>query len=122
MPYKGSCHCRATVFVVEERPDTATYCTCSICAKRGALWAYYAPRSVRLDIAAGSDTIYRWNTGTVEHHFCSICGCTTYTRSPDFSGGAADFGNPRIAINVRLLDDVDPGNIPIERIDGKNLW
>lgn len=122
MRYKGSCHCGATTFSVDEKPDSATYCTCSICSKRGALWAYYKPDTVELEVRDGSETIYRWRTKTVEHHFCSICGCTTFTRSPDFSSGKADFDNPRIALNVRLFDDFDPDSIPIERIDGKNLW
>lgn len=122
MSIKGSCHCGATRFTVEEAPESVTQCTCSICSKRGALWAYYAPADLKLEIAEDSDRIYRWRTKTVEHHFCGICGCTTFSRSPDWSSGKADFDNPKIAINARLFDDIEPGSLPVQIIDGRNLW
>jgi len=119
---KGSCHCGATTFEVRETPRSVTQCTCSICSKRGALWAYYTPADVKLELPDETDTIYRWRTKTVEHHFCSRCGCTTFTKSPDWSTGKPDFDNPRIAINARLFDDIDAASLPVEVIDGKNLW
>lgn len=120
MTIKGSCHCGATKFEVAEAPSSATQCTCSFCSKRGALWTYYTPAEVKLEVA--EDKIYRWRTKTVEHHFCDVCGCTTFTRSPDWSTGTADFENPKIAINARLFDDIEPGSLPVQVIDGKNLW
>lgn len=45
VPIKGSCHCGQTQFEVSEAPASVTRCTCSLCSKRGALWAYYSRRN-----------------------------------------------------------------------------
>ncbi len=121
MPLKGSCHCKATVFEVSEVPASVTRCTCSICSKKGALWAYYRPEQVSFTPQRSTAT-YRWQSMTVKHNFCPTCGCTTYTESPDWSGGEPDFDNPRIAVNARLFDDFDLDAVEVETIDGKNLW
>jgi hypothetical protein len=54
MTIKGSCHCGNTQFEVSEAPHGVTRCTCSLCAKRGALWAYYTPAQFRLTTGAVS--------------------------------------------------------------------
>ncbi|CEJ12067.1 Glutathione-dependent formaldehyde-activating enzyme [bacterium YEK0313] len=122
MTVKGSCHCGATRFEVDEAPATVTRCTCTYCSKRGALWAYYRPAQFRLTAPAQHAATYRWNTGTIAHHFCTVCGCSTYVETPDWSSGSADFDNPKISINTRLLDDFDLDAVPVETIDGRNLW
>ena len=43
VPIKGSCHCGQTQFEVSALPADVTRCSCSLCSKRGALWAYYTP-------------------------------------------------------------------------------
>src|ERR1700682_4187904 len=48
MAIKGSCHCGNTQFEVSEAPTGVTRCTCSLCSKRGAPWAYYTPAQFRL--------------------------------------------------------------------------
>lgn len=117
----GSCHCKATRFELDVAPTGLTRCTCTICSKRGALWAYYSPGQVRF-AADDAKATYRWRSRVVKHNFCGACGCTTYSESPDFSTGEPDFDRPRIAINARLLDDFDVDAVPITVIDGKNLW
>lgn len=121
MAVRGSCHCKATVFEVSEAPASVTRCTCSLCSKRGALWAYYEPANVTIE-PQGTSATYRWQTRIVKHHFCPHCGCTTFTETPDWSTGKADFDNMRIAVNARLLDDFDLDAVEIVTIDGKNLW
>lgn len=121
MTLRSSCHCGATVLEVDEPPQSVTACTCSLCAKRGALWAYYKKDDVRV-LKNEAPSTYRWRTRAVAHNFCALCGCTTFTESPDFSTGEADFANPRIAINARLFDDFDLASAPVVVIDGKNLW
>lgn len=118
---KGSCHCKATTFEVPEAPKTVSRCTCSICSKRGALWAYYKPSEVSIEPQRSTAT-YRWQTMTVKHSFCPTCGCTTFTESPDFSSGEPDFDKMRVAVNARLFDDFDLDAVEVELIDGKNLW
>ena len=120
MTIKGSCHCGATQFELEAAPETVTRCTCSLCAKRGALWAYYKP--AQLTVTSTADAIYQWKTKTVKHHFCPTCGCTTCSESPDWSTGKPDFDNARVGINARLFDDFDLDAVPVVVIDGKNLW
>lgn len=122
MKIKGSCHCGATQFEVDAAPATVTRCTCSLCAKRGALWAYYTPAQFRLLTPREQLATYRWKTKTVQHHFCATCGCGTFSESPDWSTGQADFENPKIGINAHLFDDIDLAAITVEVIDGKRLW
>src|ERR1700731_2810324 len=92
---QGSCHCGATRFEVSEAPTGVTSCTCSLCSKRGALWAYYSPAEFRLITPKEQVATYRWRSKTVLHHFCATCGCGTFSESPDFSRGEPDFDHPR---------------------------
>jgi hypothetical protein len=72
---------------------------------------------------ADDDTVYRWNTKLVAHHFCSTCGCATYSDSPAFEpDGSWDKSTRRIGVNARLFDDFDAASAKVEVIDGKNLW
>ena len=100
-----------------------TRCTCSFCAKRGVLWAYYSPAQFQLTSAAADDATYRWNTKLVVHHFCSACGCGTFTDSPAFEpDGSWDKRTRRIGVNARLFNDFVAADAPVVVIDGKNLW
>jgi hypothetical protein len=71
MPLKGSCHCGNTQFEVTEAPAGVTRCTCSLCLKRGALWAYYTPAQFRLTSPEENVATYQWRTKTVKHNFCA---------------------------------------------------
>src|SRR5437868_4782042 len=122
VPIKGSCHCGNTQFEVNEAPSDVTRCTCSLCSKRGALWAYYTPAQFRLTSPPENVATYLWGSRTVKHHFCASCGCGTYSESPDWSTGKPDFDNPKIGVNARLFDDFDLDAVPVNVIDGKNLW
>jgi hypothetical protein len=122
MAIKGSCHCGATQFEVEAAPENVTRCTCSFCSKRGALWAYYTPAGFKLLTARDRVSTYQWRSYSVQHHYCAICGCGTYSESPDWSTGKADFDNPRIGVNARLFEDFDLDAVEVVTIDGKNLW
>jgi hypothetical protein len=122
MTIKGSCHCGETQFEVSEAPASVTRCTCSLCSKRGALWAYYTPAQFRLMTLVEKVATYRWGSRTVKHNFCANCGCGTYSESPDWSTGKPDFDHPRVGVNARLLDDFELEAVPVEVIDGKNLW
>jgi hypothetical protein len=124
MALAGSCHCGKTAFRMDaDLPEKLTRCTCSICAKRGALYAYCTPEQFSLTKAAGADVIYRWRTRQVANHFCGECGCTTYIDSPAFQpDGSWDGRTRRIGINARLFDDFDAAAAPVQVIDGKHLW
>lgn len=123
MPITARCHCGRTVMEANgQLPPQLTRCTCSLCSKRGHLFAYFAPAEFRVS-AADSDGVYRWNTKLVAHHFCSACGCDTYTDSPAFErDGSWDGQTRRIGLNARLIDDFEAAEWPVTVIDGKNLW
>jgi hypothetical protein len=108
VPIKGSCHCGNTQFEANEAPSDVTRCTCSLCSKRGALWAYYTPAQFRLTSPPENVATYLWGSRTVKHHFCASCGCGTYSESPDWSSGQPDFDNPKVGVNSRLFDDFRP--------------
>ncbi len=124
MPITGSCHCGKIAFRIDgDIPASLTRCTCSFCAKRGALLAYYSPAQFHLTSASQDDAIYRWNTKLVAHHFCAGCGCATYSDSPAFEpDGSWDKQTRRVGVNARLFDNFDAAEAHVEVIDGKNLW
>ena len=124
MTITGSCHCGGTSFRIDGAiPPKLTRCTCSICAKRGVLWAYFQPGEFHPASSAAGDAVYRWNTKLVAHHFCPTCGCATYSDSPAFEpDGSWDKQTRRIGVNARLFDDFDAAAAPVDVIDGKNLW
>ena len=121
---KAQCHCGNIAFEIDgEMPEKLTRCTCSFCAKRGALLAYFRPDQIETHKAGGAGRTYRWNTGLVEHHFCGTCGCATFSDSPDFQpDGSWDKVTRRIGVNARLFEGYDAATAPVEVIDGKNLW
>ena len=123
MTITGSCHCGKTAFRIDGAiPAKLTRCTCSFCSKRGALVAYYEPAQFQLTTPT-SDATYRWNTRLVAHHYCSECGCATFSDSPAFEpDGSWDKITRRIGVNARLFDDFDAAAAPVTVIDGKNLW
>ena len=124
MPITGSCHCGKTAFEVDgDIPEKLTRCTCSICAKRGTLYAYYELAQSRLTTPAADVATYRWQTKMVAHNFCPTCGCGTFSDSPDFKpDGSWDGKTRRIGVNARLFDNFDAAAAPVQVIDGKNFW
>ena len=121
MTILASCHCGAIKFEVSEAPASVTVCTCTFCTKRGALWAYYTPAQVNLAVTPEADAIYSRN-GMNKHHHCNVCGCGTFSEVPTWTDYKPDFDNPRISVNVRLFDDFGIASVPVETIDGRNLW
>jgi hypothetical protein len=118
----GSCHCGKAQFEVTEATTDVTNCTCSLCSKRGALWAYYKPAQFRLTSSPEDVATYQWGSRTVKHHFRASCGCGTYSKSPDWSTRKPDFDNPKVAVNARLFYDFNLDAVPGTTIDGRNLW
>ena len=120
----GSCHCGQITFQINGKiPVTLTRCTCTFCSKRGVLHAYYEPSQFHLTSDSACDAVYRWQTKLVAHHFCSACGCGTFSDSPAFEpDGSWDRTTRRISVNARLFDDFDAASAAVVMIDGKNLW
>lgn len=125
MTVTATCHCGGTRIEIDEAPTRVTQCTCTFCSKTGALWAYYRPEEPRI-VADEHRAMYSASDNINRHYFCAKCGCRTYSLSPDWSLTTPDDPampeTQRIAINARLLDDVDLASLEIEVLDGRNLW
>jgi hypothetical protein len=57
-----------------------------------------------------------------KHYHCGVCGCGTYSDTPDWSVGEAQPAARKIGVNARLFEDFDVEALPVETIDGRNLW
>src|SRR4029450_3170000 len=111
MAITGSCHCGKTAFRIDgDLPETLTRCTCSFCAKRGALYAYYPPEQFHLVTPRENLATYKWNTKLVAHHFCAACGCATFSDSPDFQHDGSWDGKARgVGGNARVFAGFEGG-------------
>lgn len=98
----GACHCRAVRFRVRlaDGLNTARRCTCSYCRMRGAVAV--SAELEGMEFLAGEEalSVYRFNTQTAKHYFCSICGIYTHHQRRS---------DPRqYGINVACLEGVSP--------------
>ena len=113
MMYKGSCHCGNIAFEVEGEIKDAMACNCSICQRKGSL-LWFVPRDkMRLTSEQHVGT-YTFNKHVIKHHFCQTCGIHPYAEAKDPKG------NPTAAINIRCLEGIDLGSIPVKHFDGRS--
>ncbi|QGN56517.1 GFA family protein [Novosphingobium sp. Gsoil 351] len=89
-------------------PDRIVECGCSICAKLGVQWAYYAPSDVHL---GGATDTYVCNNRVIAFHRCRTCGCLSH-----WATLGTDYG--RMGVNARLFDGVDLSRIEVRVIAG----
>jgi len=108
------CHCGAVRLSLPDRPVEVTECSCSICRRLGARWAYYAPQQVRVH-NIGATEPYVWGDRMLAFHRCRACGCTTHWQS-------LDAARARMAINARMIDDMDWTAVRIRQFDGGAAW
>jgi len=111
---RAACHCGAATLTAPAPPAEVTECNCSICRRLAARWAYYNPADVTLP-APATTQVYVWGERMVAFHRCKACGVTTHTQSLDGSRN-------RMAINARLVDDLDWSKIRIRPFDGADTW
>jgi hypothetical protein len=111
----GQCHCGSVQFevVLTDGLKTARRCTCSYCRMRGAV--VISAEVGGLTITKGADilALYRFNTGTAKHYFCSKCGIYTHHQR---RSNQNQFG-----VNAACLEGVSPfdfANLPV--MDGVN--
>jgi hypothetical protein len=93
---QASCHCGAVRLEIESAPEEVLDCACSICRRKGALWAYYSPRQVRVIPPSGTTAIYTWGDRNIEFHSCKVCACSTHW-SP------VDKALDRMGVNARMM-------------------
>ena len=93
MSVAGSCHCGSVRLNLVDQPGEVFACDCSLCSKRGMLWAHYPEEDVHTD---GFTEGYVWGSGTISFHHCPKCGCTTHWLPTGRGSG-------RIGVNARLI-------------------
>ncbi|MFT6604884.1 MAG: hypothetical protein ACJA2X_000060 [Halocynthiibacter sp.] len=114
-PVKVSCHCGTVELRVRlsDGLETARRCTCSYCARRGAIAVSAPLEDVEILRGAENLTLYTWGTHTAKHYFCSTCGIYTHHQRRS---------NPHeYGINLAAIEGVNPsdfGDVPW--IDGRN--
>ena len=109
MELRGSCHCgnlRYTlVWPGEPGAIPARACTCSFCARHGAVWTAHPDAALTIE-AADSAAIsrYAFETKTAEFLVCTRCGvvpaCTSRIDGRDYA-----------VVNANTFDDP---SIPVE--------
>ena len=122
--HSGSCHCGAVRFEADvDIAEGTIKCNCSSCAKARS-WLIVAPAG-RYRVVAGAESQagYQWTPSgrsgpTIQFFFCKVCGIRTPGR-----GEMEAMGGTFYAVQVQLLDDVDPDELaaaPIQYLDGRH--
>ena len=110
--YTGGCHCGAVRYEVDTDLSGTLACNCSHCAKKGFILQFVDVENFRLLQGEDMLTSYRFNKKSIDHLFCKICGVQSFSRGVTF---------PKVAINVRCLDDVDIDSLSPRKFDGKDV-
>jgi hypothetical protein len=114
MDYKGSCHCGKVAFEVSGEIGTVMSCNCSICQRKGALMWFVPREQLRLLTPDDNASTYLFNKHVIRHRFCLTCGMHPYGEGKDAKG------NAMAAINVRCIEGIDLGSIPVTHFDGRS--
>ena len=112
--YHGGCQCGAVRYDVTMELGEVISCNCSRCGRLGSLLAF-AIVCFKLLSGEGAMTDYRFNKHVIHHLFCSTCGIQSFAR------GRMPDGAETVAVNVRCLDDVDVGALPVKAVDGRSF-
>jgi hypothetical protein len=112
----ASCHCGSIQIEVARKPSVLRRCTCSICRRYAALWAYCSRKTARVSSARGALRAYLWGHRAIEFYHCGTCGCLTHYES----GKQAK--DSRIAVNCRMLSPDAIEGIRIRTFDGADTW
>ena len=113
--YQGGCHCGRVRYEAISDLAQVVACNCSICVKRGAMWAFV--KAPQFNLVQGDDALtdYQFGKKKLHHLFCQSCGVGSFSR------GLAPNGDETFAINVNCLDDVDVATLKLMPFDGKNM-
>lgn len=111
--YQGSCHCGKVAFEVEGTVDSGLACNCSMCHRRGSL-LWFVPRgALRLTTPEADAATYTFHRHVIRHRFCPACGIHP------FGEGVDPKGQPVAAVNLRCVEGLDLGSVPVHHYDGR---
>ncbi len=113
--YRGVCHCGAVAWEADIALSEVAACNCSRCSKLGWLLTFIPAADFRLKSGEGKLKDYLFNKRAIHHLFCTECGIESFAR------GAGPDGKEMVAVNVRCLEGVDPGALPVRHVDGASL-
>ena len=95
--HRGGCHCGRVRFeVLAPANIQVADCNCSVCSKFGYLHLIVPAERFKLISGRDSLTTYTFNTGTAQHHFCSVCGVKSFYVPRSHPDG--------FSVNARCLD------------------
>ena len=96
----GQCHCGAVRFSARTDLGGTGDCNCSRCRRLG--WVMQSVPAADFTLESGADnlTLYRFNTQTIAHLFCSTCGIESFARGVDARG------EELVMININCLEGV----------------
>jgi hypothetical protein len=115
MVHKGSCHCGSIQFEVEGEVDSGLACNCSICSRKGSLLWFVPREKLRLLTPEDAAASYLFNKHVIKHRFCPTCGIHPYGEGP------GPGGRQMAAINLRCLEGIDLGRVPVKHFDGRSM-
>lgn len=99
-PSQVTCHCKSIRLTFPPISEPALECFCSICRRYGALWAYYKPEEVKVEVEDDAIEGYSHGRKAISFNRCKKCGCMThYSIVP----GMETVTEPRVAVNCRML-------------------
>ena len=110
---EGGCHCGQVRFRAKVDLDLMSWCSCSICTKKGIVHLPVQPADFELLRGKRAVTAYTFGTGVAQHTFCTHCGMHAFyipRSQPD-----------RLSVNARCLDDIDASTFdPTRFFDGRH--
>lgn len=109
---KLTCHCK-NIQIEVQVPNDLNCCNCSICSRYQALWGYYEPSSVQIEMGSVGENVYTWNDREIEFVRCAGCGCVTHYRT--LPGGR----DPKIGVNFRMAPEEALAKIPVRYSNGR---
>lgn len=115
MPIRGSCHCGRVRFTLDESPQEAMQCNCSICRRKAYLLAFSTPERFTLETPRDALSVYTFGSHNIRHQFCTTCGCAP------FGEGTGPGGQDMVAVNLRCVEDLDLSDLKINAFDGASL-
>jgi hypothetical protein len=104
--HRASCHCGKVVLELD-LPDgivDARRCNCSMCRRKGAIMGAVPLTGLRVVQGQESLSVYRFNSMTAEHYFCSRCGIYTHHRRRSRPN--------QYGYNLGCLEGIDPTQLP----------
>jgi len=114
--YPANCHCGAVTYTV--RIPSLTHhevvsCNCSICTRNGYLLVY--PERKDVIFHSGYDHMVSYFCGRKQngHKFCPSCGSSILIDLEK------TIKRDRLAINTRMLQDINPKDFKYSYVDGK---